>query len=182
MADDVKNKAQSETPAPGETPNYRIDPVTGHRVRDLANGAIYSLDAGHIIGNPPGGPTTAITTDTSKRYHELRREDRVDRAYRGMMIASQSKSVAEAIEIGTAAQWRLAINDMAGRSSTEAFRAVLQFAELWPSDKAASSGSLSDIGAGFARELWRLTHDNERDKDINEVINAEFTENDSKED
>src|SRR3990167_1677132 len=59
---------------------------TGGNVRTLKNGAIYDLDAGRIIGNPPGGPTTAIKTQSQAvALQKLSDQARLDAVYRGWM-------------------------------------------------------------------------------------------------
>ena len=150
------------------------------------NGALRDPKTGKVVANPPGGPTTAITAETSQAMHKLREEDRINGAYKGLLIAAgldkdsveNRRAVKEAIPIYVAAQGRLALNEMAGRASTEAFRAVMQFADLWPDKQRAPDNTTArDIGRGIADVLCQLLQDNTHFIAENEIIDGEIVGN-----
>ena len=119
---------------------------TGGNVRTLKNGAIYDLDAGRIIGNPPGGPTTAIKTQSQAvAMKKLSDQARLDAVYRGWMSGTGTARPDRAIEAIVAAQSKLSLDIDRGRASTEASRLVLQVGEALPDRRNDASGGLSVI-------------------------------------
>ena len=119
---------------------------TGGNVRTLKNGAIYDLDAGRIIGNPPGGPTTAIKTQSQAvALQKLSDQARLDAVYRGWMSGTGTARPDRAIEAIVAAQSKLSLDIDRGRASTEASRLVLQVGEALPDRRNDASGGLSVI-------------------------------------
>ena len=117
---------------------------TGGNVRTLKNGAIYDLDAGRIIGNPPGGPTTAIKTQSQAvALQKLSDQARLDAVYRGWMSGTGTARPDRAIEAIVAAQSKLSLDIARGRASTEASRLVLQVGEALPDRRNDASGGLS---------------------------------------
>ena len=116
------------------------------RLRTLKNGAIYDLDAGRIIGNPPGGPTTAIKTQSQAvAMKKLSDQARLDAVYRGWMSGTGTARPDRAIEAIVAAQSKLSLDIARGRASTEASRLVLQVGEALPDRRNDASGGLSVI-------------------------------------
>src|SRR3990167_2112040 len=117
---------------------------TGGNVRTLKNGAIYDLDAGRIIGNPPGGPTTAIKTQSQAvALQKLSDQARLDAVYRGWMSGTGTARPDRAIEAIVAAQSKLSLDIDRGRASTEASRLVLQVGEALPDRMNDASAGLS---------------------------------------
>ncbi len=55
------------------------------RYLTLRNGAVYDRRAGHIVANPPGGPTTAITKETAAATVGKRWEQRRERFAEGFV-------------------------------------------------------------------------------------------------
>ena len=114
------------------------------RTKVLANGAIFDLDRKRIIGNPPGGPTTAIKTQSQAvALQKLSDQARLDAVYRGWMSGTGTARPDRAIEAIVAAQSKLSLDIARGRASTEASRLVLQVGEALPDRRNDASGGLS---------------------------------------
>jgi len=125
--------AEQTTPAAsgssgGKVAEQKAKYLTGN-TKVLKNGAIYSMDTKRIIGNPPGGPTTAITQSNVVEYHELSREKRLDAVYRGLAAGTRRANAHAAVEAIAAKQAELAMSIDRGRA-TEAARFVFQAGEL----------------------------------------------------
>jgi hypothetical protein len=146
-------------------------------IRTLSNGALYDYSRGRIIANPPGGPTTKITKESSPIYHEMKKEERISAAYEALVSVADSRDIRSALPVFVAAQARLAMNEMAGRASTEAFRAVMQFAELWPDKKVELSVDPTGIGESIARYLVEMLQDNAHSLSENDIIDGEIVGN-----
>jgi len=139
MTDDNGDSSQTALPAdqPGQVAEQTSSAPAGGgdgngkpRTKVLKNGAIYDLDTKRIIGNPPGGPTTAITQSNVVEYHELSREKRLDAVYRGLAAGTRRANAHAAVEAIAAKQAELAMSIDRGRASTEAARFVFQAGEL----------------------------------------------------
>ena len=113
------------------------------RTKVLANGAIFDIDRRRIIGNPPGGPTTAITKSKVVEYHEMSRQKRLDAVYRGLATGTGRSNAHAAVEAIVARQAELAMDIDRGRASTEAARFSFQAGELIQDRRTDASGGLS---------------------------------------
>ena len=71
MKDDTQTEEKQPTQIAEQQAEYTATPP---RTKVLKNGAIYSLDKGRIIGNPPGGTTNAITQAQAGAMANLRWE------------------------------------------------------------------------------------------------------------
>ena len=113
------------------------------RTKVLANGAIFDIDRRRIIGNPPGGPTTAITKSKVVEYHEMSRQKRLDAVYRGLATGKGRSNAHDAVEAIVAKQAELAMDIERGRASTEAARFSFQAGELIQDRRTDASAGLS---------------------------------------
>ena len=150
-------KRKSPTPAatgsettPGNVAEQHADYKTGNggngsapRTKVLANGAIFDIDRRRIIGNPPGGPTTAITKSKVVEYHEMSRQKRLDAVYRGLATGTGRSNAHDAVEAIVAKQAELAMDIERGRASTEAARFSFQAGELIQDRRTDASAGLS---------------------------------------
>jgi len=150
-------KRKSPTPAatgsettPGNVAEQPADYKTGNggngsapRTKVLANGAIFDIDRRRIIGNPPGGPTTAITKSKVVEYHEMSRQKRLDAVYRGLATGTGRSNAHDAVEAIVAKQAELAMDIERGRASTEAARFSFQAGELIQDRRTDASAGLS---------------------------------------
>ena len=113
------------------------------RTKVLANGAIFDIDRRRIIGNPPGGPTTAITKSNVVEYHEMSRQAKLDAVYRGLATGTGRSNAHAAVEAIVAKQAELAMDIERGRASTEAARFSFQAGELIQDRRTDAAGGLS---------------------------------------
>ncbi len=130
--------------------------VTGQEPRPgqlvtLKNGAIYDRSKGRIIGNPPGGPTTAITQSNTDAMHAKRRAATTNAVLRGIEDGTQAPNWRGGVQTMAAALAKLAIKG--NEHSPKAFNALLRAADLLPEPKnGGSGGSGLSISVNFSPE------------------------------
>ena len=128
----------SSTPAGGGDGNGKP------RTKTLKNGAVYDLDKGRIVANPPGGPTTAIKTQSQAvALQKLSDQARLDAVYRGWMAGTRTAKPDRALEAIIANQTELAMDISRGRASTEASRLVLQAGEALQDRRLDAAGGFT---------------------------------------
>lgn len=171
MTDD-KIETSQETAAPS---GIQLKP--GQRL--LKNGAVYDHNTGRIVANNPALNPHVITKENTQRYHQMRRERYFEAAQRGVISGSGAdrRDIDSAVEAIYHVQTKIATNEMAGRSSTEAARFVVSTAGLAPDRKELSKDEARDIGAGIVSELFRILQDNGHSIAENDIIDAEIVGN-----
>jgi hypothetical protein len=131
------------------------------RYRELANGAIYDNEAGHIVKAPPPEKQT-ITQANAREYHALAAQKRLEAqlaARAGIAGLVKTKSDLDAWQVINRKQGRLATMIEKGRSSTEAARFVGYATGFLSDDRTnnlANDGITVQIGADIARQLVEL--------------------------
>ncbi len=125
------------------------EPQPGQLVT-LKNGAIYDHSVKRIVANPGGG-TAAITQATASDYHEMAKRKRVAIALEGMKRATGSDSGREAAAILAQTQAQVAM-DPKNRNTTQAYRALMMQADLWPERSGTPQAAGLTISAHFSPE------------------------------
>src|SRR3990170_2154213 len=155
----MNNMAKKKSPTPaatgsdssiGKTAEQPAEYTPGNggngsapRTKVLANGAIFDIDRRRIIGNPPGGPTTAINKSNVVEYHEMSRQAKLDAVYRGLAAGTGRSKANAAVEAIVAKQAELAMAIDRGRASTEAARFSFQAGELIQDRRTDASAGMS---------------------------------------
>ena len=155
----MNNMAKKKSPTPaatgsdssiGKTAEQPAEYTPGNggngsapRTKVLANGAIFDIDRRRIIGNPPGGPTTAINKSNVVEYHEMSRQAKLDAVYRGLAAGTGRSNAHAAVEAIVAKQAELAMAIDRGRASTEAARFSFQAGELIQDRRTDASAGMS---------------------------------------
>ena len=171
MTDQIDNKKQDVI----QTVRGDDAPAIPAGLIAARNGALRDPKTGRIV-TTPGGGTKAITKETTEQYHEMRKERFIQAAYNGIISGADQRTLDASVETIYAAQTRLALNEMAGRASTEAARFVVNTSGLAPDRKDTDNTTARDIGRGIADVLCRLLQDNALVAGETNVIDAEFTE------
>ena len=137
------------------------DYSNSERFKLLASGAVYDLQAGHIVANPGGG-VHAITTEKSQDMHRKRRELQLmsARAFRVGMARQAGSTLHDALGKIAGVQYELATDKGAKRASTEAAKFLLDAGGL-SSRHSSGSPAVSDgvtvhLGADVAARLLAL--------------------------
>ena len=155
----MNNMAKKKSPTPaatgsdssiGKTAEQPAEYTPGNggngsapRTKVLANGAIFDIDRRRIIGNPPGGPTTAINKSNVVEYHEMSRQAKLEAVYRGLAAGTGRSNAHAAVEAIVAKQAELAMAIDRGRASTEAARFSFQAGELIQDRRTDASAGMS---------------------------------------
>ena len=146
--------------------------------RLLKNGAVFDEERHVIVGNHPTLNPHAITKETTAHFHELKRERVQAAVQQGIIQGAQRRDIDASIGAITEAQTHIALNEMAGRASTEAARFVFQVAGFMPDRKGETDNTTArDIGRGIADVLCRLLQDNSSFIAENDIIDGEIVGN-----
>ena len=146
--------------------------------RLLKNGAVFDEERGRIVANNPALNPHAITKETTQHYHELKRERVQAAVQQGIIAGADRRTIDASIGAITEAQTHIALNEMAGRASTEAARFVFQVAGFMPDRKGESDNTtVRDIGRGIADVLCQLLQDNTHFIAENDIIDGEIVGN-----
>jgi hypothetical protein len=146
--------------------------------RLLKNGAVYDEQRSRIVANNPALNPHAITKENTYKYHELRHDRSQAAIQRGMIAGADRRDIDGSIEAIAEAQTHIAVNEMAGRASTEAARFLFTAAGIMPDRKGESDNTTArDIGRGIADVLCRLLQDNGSFIAENDIIDGEIVGN-----
>jgi hypothetical protein len=107
----------------------------------------------------------------------MRKERFIQAAYNGIISGADQRTLDASVETIYAAQTRLALNEMAGRASTEAARFVVNTSGLAPDRKDTDNTTARDIGRGIADVLCQLLQDNTHFIAENDIIDGEIVGN-----
>jgi hypothetical protein len=132
-----------------------------HKV--LGNGAIYEYDAGRIVANVGGKPTTAINQSNAVAMNVLNREKSIRAAQRAIVEGTKAKGLYGGLTTLHSAMVRVALDpEQFKRASVEAYRAVLNSAGLTIDHDNASSNNIHDnnITLVLAGDLFARLFDN----------------------
>ena len=178
MTDQIDNKKQDviQTVRGDDAPAIpAVTLLPGQRL--LKNGAVMGAD-GKFVANIPALNPHAITKETTQHYHELRRERVQEAVQKGIIAGADRRDIDASIGAITEAQTHIALNEMAGRASTEAARFVFQVAGFMPDRKGESDNNTArDIGRGIADVLCQLLQDNTHFIAENDIIDGEIVGN-----
>ena len=173
---DTENTEQIPTARVDDAPAIpAVTLLPGQRL--LKNGAVFDEERGRIVANNPALNPHAITKETTQHYHELKRERVQAAVQQGIIAGADRRTIDASIGAITEAQTHIALNEMAGRASTEAARFVFQVAGFMPGKAEQADSTARDIGRGIADVLCQLLQDNTHFIAENDIIDGEIVGN-----